>query len=377
MGYNPFQTLARNVSSLGSFLRIPNAGFSGTIASGNPQQVVQPYLGLSSNPTFSGIRNQQTSGQVQGVSTSSIPSLTGSSGQPTTGFGSLSTPTSGGGPTQNTQQAPSNGGGGGGGGGGINTNSAQSATDAELSQALSELDYQRGNLLGQQEQLGTQKTSALSDIESAFGRSQKQAETSKEEATSATLSAKSKALGTAQDVQRKNRNTLRALGILSSSAAGEMLINPINEFGKQAADLEQSLVTRKNYIDTWLQDRIAEHQTAVRDIEKQFTELVGKIQNDLRFNDRQRSDAVRNASAAFQARVQQIQQSAQQYQLTAKNFNNQVLQQVAALQTYNNPQANTGAIQNQLLSTTMPEQQQRNDVQIYQPNEDIRRRLSG
>lgn len=178
-------------------------------------------------------------------------------------------------------------------------------------------------------------------------------------------------------MQKSNRNVLRALGILSSSAAGEMLNKPINEYGKQAADLGQQLVQRKNDIQQWLQDRTAEHQTAVRDVQSQYANLVGQIQNDLRFNDRQRSDAVRSASAALQTRIQQIQESAKQYALTAQNYNNQILQQVAQLQLYQNPQANTSGIQQQLLSNMMPMQPTNTSAPIYQPGDELRKRPSG
>ena len=116
---------------------------------------------------------------------------------------------------------------------------AKSQAQIELEQTLGEYDRYAEEARAQSTNLDTQRTSALGSMENTLSRSKAEATAAKGEATSATLSAKNKALGTAQDVQRSNRNVLRALGILSSSAAGEMLNKPMQEFGSQAADLEQ------------------------------------------------------------------------------------------------------------------------------------------
>ena len=230
--------------------------------------------------------------------------------------------------------------------------SAQSQAEAELQAALTEFDRAKEEASVQKEQLGTQRTGALSQLETAFGKSKTQAETSKKEAETATQSAKYKALSTAQGVQRQNRNVLRALGILSSSAAGEMLNKPISEYGSQAAGLEENLITRKNYIDNWLNERMGEHQTSVKEIENQYANLIGNIDRDLRFNDRQRTDAVRQAQAALSSRMSEIQRSALQYQQAAKQYEDSILSQIANLKLYQNPQADLGGIYNALLSGT-------------------------
>ena len=227
----------------------------------------------------------------------------------------------------------------------------------------------------QRENLGTQKTGALSTLESAFGRSQKQATTSTTEAETSTERAKAKALSNAQGVQRQNRNALRALGILSSSAAGEMLAKPIAEYGRTAADLEQGLIQRKDYINNWLQERMEEHQSAVKDIEQQYAQLIGNIDRDLRFNDRQRTNAVRQAQAALSQRMSEIQQSSQQYQMAAQQYQAGILQQVAQLQLYQNPQADTSGIQSTLLSNAGLGQQQPRQLGITQTEEQRRRQL--
>lgn len=230
---------------------------------------------------------------------------------------------------------------------------ARSQSDAELQSALNEFENERSQMLIEQESLGRQKTNTLSSLGSALGKSQEQAKTAESSAETETTRQKSKALSTAQDVQRSNRNVLRALGILSSSAAGEMLGKPMNEFATQAADLGAKLIERKNYIQDWLGERVAEHQSAVAQVEENFNTLSQRIAQDLRFNTQQKSDAIRQAKAALSANISEIQRSMQQYQLSAQQYSDSILQQIAQLQLYQNPQADVSGIQNTLLSRAM------------------------
>ena len=252
---------------------------------------------------------------------------------------------------------------------------AKSQAQLELEQALNEYDYYAEQAQNQIGQLGTQKASALSEMGTALGKSQKQATTATEEATSATLSAKGKALSTAQDVQRKNRNVLRALGILSSSAAGEMLGKPMTEYGTQAGELEQSLLKRKVVVQDWLGERTAEHQKAVADLEQKYTDLVSNIQTDLRFNDRQRTTAVKAAQNALQQRISEIQQSAMNYQMAAQNYNSNIISQIAQLKLYQNPQADISGLLGTLIN---PQQTTYGGGQVgTQQTEEQRRKALG
>ena len=226
---------------------------------------------------------------------------------------------------------------------------ARNQAQIDLENALSEFDYYSQNAQAQRGALGQQKETSLSSMGNALGQSRTEAGTATTEATTATQRAKAKALGTAQDVQKQNRNVLRALGILSSSAAGEMLNKPMNEYGTQSADLEQNLVQRKNVVESWLQQRVAEHQTAVDQLEQQYGQLTDQIDRDLRFNDTQRASAVKAASAALQQRLGEIENSKVQYQQAAQQYNTNILSQIAQLQLYQNPQANVSGILSTML----------------------------
>jgi hypothetical protein len=260
---------------------------------------------------------------------------------------------------------PSSGGGGGGGGqvqqqsqpqqGGGDPyagmdESAKSQAQVELEQALQEYDYNAGELNAQSGQLDTQRLSSLGTIDTEAARAQKEGLTAKEEATSATQSAQGKALSTAQDVQRTNRNVLRALGILSSSAAGEMLSKPMTEYGKQAGDLQQGLVKRLAVVEDWLMKRTEDFAKVKTDLEAKYTELKDNISRDLRFNDRQRITAVKAAGAALSQRLADIKVAAANYQVAAKNQSDNMLLQLAQLKMYQNPSADVSSIFNTLLS---------------------------
>jgi hypothetical protein len=228
---------------------------------------------------------------------------------------------------------------------------AKSQAQIELEQTLGEYDRYAEEARAQSANLDTQRTSALGSMENTLSRSKAEATTAKADATSATFSAKNKALGTAQDVQRSNRNVLRALGILSSSAAGEMLNKPMNEYGTQAADLEQGLVKRLGVVEDWWLGKQGEFQQAKTDLEAKFTELKGNIDRDLRFNDRQRVTAVKAAGAALQQRLADIQTQSMNYQTAAKQYSDNMLLQLAQMKMYQNPSADVSSIYNTLLSS--------------------------
>ncbi len=256
---------------------------------------------------------------------------------------------------------------------------AKSQAQIELEQVLGEYDRYAEEAQAQSANLDTQKASAMGSMENTLSRSKAEATAAKGEAVSATASAKNKALSTAQDVQRSNRNVLRALGILSSSAAGEMLNKPMNEFGSQAADLEQGLVKRLGVVEDWMLGKQSEFQQAKTDLEQKFTELKGNIDRDLRFNDRQRVTAVKAAGAALQQRLADIQVQSANYQTAAKQYSDNMLLQLAQMKMYQNPSADVSSIYNTLLSSANQGRQPQ-QVGIQQSAEDLRKKqqtLSG
>ena len=53
MAYNPWETLAQNISNIGSVLNIPNMGIAGTIGYQDPTRIVQPSFRMQPTPAYS------------------------------------------------------------------------------------------------------------------------------------------------------------------------------------------------------------------------------------------------------------------------------------------------------------------------------------
>lgn len=345
-----FDTLGRNIATAGQALGLPDYRISERL-SGSSQQN-QPYYtfnrpvpqpaasssipsGKQTLPSSTAFIGPSYPGAVQG------PAYPGSQG------GGGNNTLSGGQPTNNNNQDY----------GSDMAEQAKSQAQIELEQYLNEFDYQAEQGRNQIGQLETQQSGQLSELETMRGRTGKEATTAKTDAETATMQEKDKALSTAQDVQKGNRNILRALGILSSSAAGEMLTKPMNEFATQAAQLGSQLVKRKSEVDQWLMDRNQDFDAKVQETKDKFTGMIQNIQTDLRFNDRQRLTAVKAANQALKSTLTEIAQRAQDYKNAAAEYNNGVLDQIAQLMLYQNPNADISSIINAKLSAVQGPQQ--------------------
>jgi len=254
--------------------------------------------------------------------------------------------------------------------------SARSQAQIELEQAMAENEYVQSTLNQQSGQLDTQLTRSLSSLETDRSRANTEHMTAEKEATSATETAKNKALSTAQDIQKKNRNVLRALGILSSSAGGEMLTKPMTEYGSQAAELQQGLVDRLGKVEQWWIDRSHDFDVAKQDVQQKYADLKEKIANDLRFNAQQRGIAIKAGTVALNARLKEIEAQKIQYQTAAKQYSDNILLKIAEMKMYQNPTADVSAIYNTLLSSAQGVQQPQ-QVGIQQTEEQRKRLLSG
>jgi len=231
---------------------------------------------------------------------------------------------------------------------------AKDAATIELEGLMGEYDQYQQQRESDLSYLGTQKENALSTLNTGYGRMENQAKTAKEEATTATQSAQGKALSTAQDVTRKNRNVLRALGILSSSAAGEMLSKPMTEYGTQSGELEQGLIKRKQVVDDWLGERLTDYTQQVKETQGQYAKLTGDIQMDMRFSQQDKIQAVKAANKALDQRIQDIKLQAQQYQMAAQNYNANIISQITQMKLYQNPQADISGLLGTLINLQQP-----------------------
>jgi translation elongation factor EF-Ts len=137
---------------------------------------------------------------------------------------------------------------------------------------------------------------------------------------------------------------LRALGILSSSAAGEMLAKPGEEFAKVKADLTTAFNKRKGQVDDWLKQRLQEADNSKNQVTQQFNDIIANINIDRRFNQKDKIGAVQQAQAALTGRIAELNQQAMSWQQVAQQYSQNLQMQIAQFQLYQNPKANISGI---------------------------------
>ena len=217
----------------------------------------------------------------------------------------------------------------------VNVDPWRQQNDAELSAINTQYDQNRESLLSSLGSLETQKNQSLSSLDTQLAGVKTTIGNQRTQAQQSTDSQIQQAGSTAHNTQKQNRNVLRSLGILNSSAAGELLSKPINQFDQIRGQLGVELQNRFTQLDDYLNQRVAEHQNAYQSVINQYNDMVGKIQSDLRFNDRQRTDAVKAANAALSQRIAEIQSSVQQYQQAVNQQKQQYEAAASNLSAYN------------------------------------------
>lgn len=252
---------------------------------------------------------------------------------------------------------------------------ARKSNEAEVSRLNTAYDYQASQARNQLSDLETQKNNSLSEIDNYQKNTRNQVETSKQEAQTNADTQINEALKTAEDVKQSNRGVLRALGILSSSAAGEILAKPMNAFDEQRAKIVTSLGDRIKGLNDFLNQKVSEFDIAKTNIVSNFNSLYNNIQNDLRFNERQRADAIKAAGAALQDRIAQIESQKIAYAQAVKNQQLSFAQSIASIQAQQNP----GADLNKILGSALKISSNfysSPTASIYQGNQDKEKRLS-
>lgn len=223
-------------------------------------------------------------------------------------------------------------------------NAAQSEYDSALRAQNTAYDREKEGLLSQLGYLGTQKDQSLNELNSAIEGVRGEVGNQKEQTVASRDREIDSAASSAQSAQRRNRNTLRALGILNSTAAGELLSKPINEFDKQKGQITEAARLRFNELDNFLNTKVSEGMNKVAQLQTQYSQLVDNIQRDLRFNDREKTDAVKQARAALQSRLNDISNSVLSYKQQVDASKKDYALQLSQLGSYQNPTADTTSI---------------------------------
>lgn len=225
--------------------------------------------------------------------------------------------------------------------------SSNSDINSELDSALRALDSGKESLKDSLSSLNKYKSRSLSDLGTALEGAKSSVTNLKAQEQTNYENDVQNASETAKSVQRKNRNVLRSLGILGSSAAGEMLSQPYNEFDKQKATIATSYRQRTQQLDDFLVQKTNEHAGMVKDLEDKYSQLVGSIQKDLRFNAGERASAIKQASDALRERMSQIKAAQSSWVSNINQIKYNLGSELTNLSSYNSPTIDLGAIDSQ------------------------------
>jgi len=241
-------------------------------------------------------------------------------------------------------------------------------TAAELDSLNAQYDRSSELLSSQLSSLGTQKEQSIQGLSGAQEDYESQVGSARTGYETQTKTNISEALGTAKDVEKRTRNMLRGLGILSSSAAGELLQRPYTEFDKQRAGMVQDLSTRTKELDDALIRGKKDFVLKVKQLESNYADLVGQIQIDQRFNQRDKAAAIREAQASLTNRMSQIDTEQRNYQNEVAQYTDQLALEWSRL-GYDPSRISSGtqAVSNTLTGTQQAAQPQQ--AGIYEDEE--------
>jgi hypothetical protein len=246
---------------------------------------------------------------------------------------------------------------------------ARAGTDAEISSLNTEFDrlsalandqlgYLRSEYDTANENLANQKTGLLSQV----GNQITDVNTSRDQNIA-------EAGDIARSTQGKNRNMLRAIGILNSTAAGDILARPMEDFDKQRASFVSAAQTQVNKLNDFLTQKTSELAAAAKEISNNYLSLVGQIQTDLRFSGRERADAIKSANAALSQRMSDIKMAQSNYQQTTEAQKQNIALQIAQLQGYKFPGVDTKSMLSTLFNPGT-QQYKAQTVGLYNPEKD-------
>lgn len=254
---------------------------------------------------------------------------------------------------------------------------AQMGDQAAITQLENMYAQRDAELQNQLNYAGEQKTNTLSELDrqlqNYFTGVDKQKVQTNEDVSRSINDASS----TAQNVQRQNRNVLRGLGILNSSYAGDQLAQPMNQFDTQRAQLQQWGLSQISNLDEQKRQKQGEADSQKNQIISQFNDLIGKIQTDMRFNEREKNGAYMAAKAVLQQRMAEIQTQRVNYEQQIANTRNTLLSDLVKLQMTQSPKADISSIMAKSLAAiqAMNTPQPTQGINIFGATDSTKRKL--
>ena len=216
--------------------------------------------------------------------------------------------------------------------------------------AIAEYERQRTLLQNQLTYAEQQRQNALGTYSNQYNDVLSQLANAKTNAERDTAVGRQNVFDTARQTQRSNRNVLRSLGILSSSAAGEMLNKPYTEASKQAGNMENLLLQKKQELDTLKVQKDSEYANSIRDLETNYAKMISDIQADIRYTEAEKIAAVRELTAAAQTRYAELQQAQLNWENQLRAQQQQFALDMARMQAYSGITPDmSGILQNSLV----------------------------
>jgi hypothetical protein len=215
-----------------------------------------------------------------------------------------------------------------------NTNDKFFDEQTDMTNEQFEQDYERTNnlfnyqselLQGQEKELNVDKATNQSILEQALRAVLTTAGNTKENIKGQAEAALEQGGSAARQATTKSRNMLRGLGIMNSSAAGDILSRPGTEFQKVSANINEQLSKGLKEVDDYIMAKTEENATKVQQLLSQYAAMVDRIKTDLRFNAKEKISALKQATLARDQTLSEIRARQTDMKLSAQSFANNLI----------------------------------------------------
>jgi len=227
--------------------------------------------------------------------------------------------------------------------------------------SLSDADI--GRLEADSAAAGSSRDQLLSQVSREQQNLQSRVDTQKQQAADKAADEISEGADSARKTQQGIRNMLRAMGILASSAAGELLSRPLTKFDQQKAKINASLKSRIRELEDYFNDATLQLSQEKTRIKSQYEQMINNIRADIRFTEAERESSLVEAQKAFNERMLEIKQA-------FTGVQSQVAQGATELANFVFPELDTQSIA-QTANLSDPNQSQTSKTaSIVQPEDD-------
>lgn len=209
-----------------------------------------------------------------------------------------------------------------------------------------ESNYNAAKTRGQEQlaTLGEMAKLTEGDISNAITGYKGQVENQRQRITGAVEEGIGKARNAAMDVQRSNRNTLRGLGILGSTYAGEKMAAPLSAFSEQRASLVKQGQQQINELDTVLNTKVAELTSQLNQAKLKFQQMANDIRSDIRFTAAERDQALAALSQSLADKIAAARTNAQAMAQQVAQMKMNISTSIASAMQQQNPTADFGSL---------------------------------